>query len=306
MGNERVDRVISGCGQLAGFVPKDGLYLNGDFVAFEEPDGDLKSNYLSTAGWNDERSMESIIVHLTGGLVVTGKSVELFQYFLGDCARVGIVRDGSDLDKEVVVTGFVKGLSVDGAESVLWRGQGYLEQANWFVLENEAEDISVCVKPPVSWIRKTLYGNFDDLDEENDDDDGGEAEVAKHFVIQVSGDDSVRAVISFELLNDINYIPGTGMDVYAASGLDYDTCDNPECLWTPDFLLKQCDPACQKSSFTGLQIELDADLVYMIVPRSSEASLQYCVRIASSDKLNVSDFAGNEEDEGDSDEDDLF
>mmetsp|Transcript_876 Transcript_876/g.2031 ORF Transcript_876/g.2031 Transcript_876/m.2031 type:complete len:424 (+) Transcript_876:175-1446(+) len=271
-----------------------------------------RQNYVSMAGCNEERSSEAMLVHLSGGFIVTSAKDQLGRAFYeGNCTAVAIVRSGN---LEWIVTGFAVAKGCTGSQATLWRGcklgaiagnivQTPSNQLTWFDLDSTVDDaISVCYKPPQSWSLTQFYGVFPEQEEDDRDEDeefeNDDYDDSPQYVLTARGNVSVHAIVTFELLNDINFIKGTGMDIYVVPGEDYEACDDPRVFWSQDFLLQTCIPAGRKSSMTGARIELKADMVYMLVPFCTQP-LQFCIRVASEYELDTFDLAGS----GSSDDD---
>jgi len=265
-----------------------------------------KANYVAVAGQNEERSLESIVVHLSGALVVTiGKDALGKAFYVNHARAVAIVRQAG---VEWLVSGFVVATAKDGSQATLWRGlssetavggEAGMSSAEWFDLDATVEDeISVCIKVPDSWAKKTFYGIFPDRNAQ--EDDSAEAfEEPPQYVLSVPGNLNAKTVVTFELLNDLNYIENTGMDIYAVNGEEYEACDDPKAFWTRDFLVKTCIPALKKSSLTGIELVLESDKVYMLVPFCSQP-LHFCIRVASEYNLDSFDLAtSNSDDDSD-------
>mmetsp|Transcript_19644 Transcript_19644/g.34951 ORF Transcript_19644/g.34951 Transcript_19644/m.34951 type:complete len:438 (-) Transcript_19644:261-1574(-) len=258
-----------------------------------------KRNYIALTEWNEERSIETMLVQLSGGLVISSTMERIGAAFCSDGqwpAVVAVARQEST-QGEWLISGFAIGTDEEGRRSTIWRGKclgpnydpaGGME---WFSLGAVDPEISVCVRAPESWDYKVYFGQFPDpnVPAEEQEEDDEDYETSPQYVLSVPGNTHIHTLISFELLNDINYIEGTKLDVYAVDGHDYEACDDPRVFWTEEFRLATCKPACRKSSLTGLQLKLDSELVYMLV-LNCPLPLQFCLRVASEYALDIFDF----------------
>ncbi|GBG33739.1 Hypothetical Protein FCC1311_099622 [Hondaea fermentalgiana] len=295
--------------------------ISADTAEISQRTARRKQNYLSVAGANEERTAEAMLVHLSGGFIATSTKEQLGKAFYdAPCTAIAIVRSGN---VEWLVSGFAVATGAQGSQATLWRGCKFDASASapatsngaavspqlvWFDLDSTVESaISICYKVPDRWAQERFYGVFPEQDEDEDDDEVEQEDYdeSPQYVLSARGNVDVQAIVTFELLNDINFIKGTGMDIYAVPGEEYEACDDPRAFWTRDFLVQTCIPATRKSSMTGLRLELKADSVYMLVPFCTQP-LQFCIRVASEYELDAFDLGGDGSSDGNSDVGSLY
>jgi len=272
----------------------DGFFLNGQLVECGE--GSRKELYLTIAGPQesiDSRSVEAILVHFTGGLIITEDMKPSLMESLQGCCFI-IARDLTG--KDIVISA-----AAETPSALVCRASIGNATPGWINVPSMQKQVSKLVIVPDEWKTSTFWGQFSEpMDQVDVEEDEDSYETCPQFVISVPGPQAVNAIVSLELLDDKPYADDFGFDIYGVPGEEYEMIDDPREFWNAEYMCNSCEPALQRSC----TIIFSSELVYMVVPRCSQP-IGFVLRFAYDDDLEIVNFddASSMEEDMYSDED---